>query len=252
MAPPMQPQPTAPTTNPVTQGSSTQLPSAAFFTPRDSNRPVPLGNPKPTPTQTGRASFWSTVGVSHVEASASGSATIAERDTTVFSPMDPLGSTAHRDISPDEFARLSEQFEFIEEHNEHADIAAGDQLIDESLGDNIPDSAESNAAAAEAETQSSEPAPSSVIHKQLTAIQERLLGEETTHGKPLCYLHGDFFNRPPHPVFALQKTQNMTGLDPRHLYLRKVFVWLLYLLPGCPDRFKCTCGKPLPKNGVYL
>ncbi|KAJ7889507.1 hypothetical protein B0H14DRAFT_3709849 [Mycena olivaceomarginata] len=185
--------------------------------PRDSNRPVPLGNPKPTPTQTGRASFWSTVGVSRVEASASGSATIAERDATVFSPMNPLGSTAHRDISPDEFARLSEQFEFIEEHDEHADVAAGDQLIDESLGDNIPDSAESNAAAAEAETQSSEPAPSSVIHKQLTAIQERLLEEETTHGKPLCYL--------------------------------RVFVWLPYLLPGCPDRFKCTCGKPLSKNG---
>lgn len=92
MAPPMQPQPTAPTTNPVTQASSTQLPSAAFFTPRDSNRPVPLGNPKPTPTQTGRASFWSTVGVSHVEASASGSATIAERDATVFSPMNPCMS----------------------------------------------------------------------------------------------------------------------------------------------------------------
>ncbi|KAJ7813617.1 hypothetical protein B0H14DRAFT_3149769 [Mycena olivaceomarginata] len=160
-----------------------------------------------------------------------------------------VGSTAHRDISPDEFARLSKQFEYIEEHDEHADIAAGDPLIDESLGDNVPDSAESNAAAAEAETQSSEPAPSSVIHKQLTTIQERLLEEESTHGKPLCYLHGDFFDRPPHPVFTLQKTQNTTGLDPSQLYLRKVFVWLPYLLPGCPDRFKCTCGKPLSKNG---
>ncbi|KAJ7315472.1 hypothetical protein DFH08DRAFT_820401 [Mycena albidolilacea] len=90
MAPPMQPQPAAPTMNTVTQASSTQLPSAAFFTPRDSNRPDPLGNPKPTPTQTGRASFWSTVDVSHVEASASGSATNTEHDTTVFSPMNPL------------------------------------------------------------------------------------------------------------------------------------------------------------------
>ncbi|KAJ7673572.1 hypothetical protein B0H14DRAFT_3687689 [Mycena olivaceomarginata] len=168
MAPPMQPQPTAPTTNPPS------------FTPRDSNRPVPLGNPKPTPTQTGRASFWSTVGVSHVEASASGSATIAERDATVFSPMNPLSS-----LRPSK-STMSTPI-----------LRAGDQLIDESLGDNIPDSAESNAAAAEAETQSSEPAPSSVIHKQLTAIQERLLEEETTHGKPLCYLCGDFFDRPP-------------------------------------------------------
>ncbi|KAJ7886130.1 hypothetical protein B0H14DRAFT_3731902 [Mycena olivaceomarginata] len=136
MAPPMQPQPTAPTTNPVTQASSTQLPSAAFFTPRDSNRPVPLGNPKPTPTQTGRASFWSTVGVSHVEASASGSATIAERDATVFSPMNPLSSLSSSKST------MSTPI-----------LQAGDQLIDESLGDNIPDSAESNAAAAEAETQ---------------------------------------------------------------------------------------------------
>ncbi|KAJ7839023.1 hypothetical protein B0H14DRAFT_2588206 [Mycena olivaceomarginata] len=82
MAPLTQPQPTAPTTNPVIQTSSTQLSSAAFFTPRDSNRPVPLGNPEPTPTQTGWASFWSTVGVSRVEAQASGSATITERDAT--------------------------------------------------------------------------------------------------------------------------------------------------------------------------
>lgn len=153
-------------------------------------------------------------------------------------------------ISPEVLEQLNGQLNYIEEHDEHADITAGDRLIDESLGDDILDNAASNAEAAEAETRSSQPVENSVLHDQLVAVLQRLQKEEEEHGRPLCYLRGDFYDRPPHPVFALQKSKVTTGLDPCQLYLRKVFVWLPYLLPGCPDRFKCTCGMRLSRNCV--
>ncbi|KAF8164387.1 hypothetical protein K438DRAFT_268271 [Mycena galopus ATCC 62051] len=40
-----------------------------------------------------------------------------------------------------------------------------------------------------------------------------------------------------------------TGLDPSELYPHDVFIWIPNLLPGAPDRFKCTCGKVLSRNG---
>ncbi|KAJ7875171.1 hypothetical protein B0H14DRAFT_2568940 [Mycena olivaceomarginata] len=147
------------------------------------------------------------------------------------------------------FTQLNEQLEYIEEHDEYADIATCDSIIDESLSDDASDNAELNAKAAEPETWSSQPAETPVLHNYLLAVHKRLRQEETVHGKPLCYIPGDFFDRPLHPVFALERSKDTVGLDAGQLYLRNVFVWLPYLLPGHPDKFKCTCGKHLSKNG---
>ncbi|KAJ7796568.1 hypothetical protein B0H14DRAFT_3157931, partial [Mycena olivaceomarginata] len=57
-----------------------------------------------------------------------------------------------------------------------------------------------------------------------------------------------FFHRPCHPVFALHNSV-ITGLDPTQLYLRRVCIWLPYLLPGSPSRYLCTCGRVLSRNG---
>ncbi|KAJ7141480.1 hypothetical protein C8R44DRAFT_932126 [Mycena epipterygia] len=221
-----------------TDGSS--LPPAAFFGPYNTHRPVPRGNP--IPMQTGRASFWSDIGASRAEAA---TATAIDSTNSGYS----VQTATHPNISAVDFTQLNEQLNYIEENDEHADIAADDRIIDESLVDDIADNSESIGAAAEAETQSSEPADHSVLQKQLVDLAKRLSDEEQEYGKPLCYLRGDFFDRPPHPVFALQTGKDTTGLDPDQLYLRKVFVWLPYLLPGHPDRFKCTCGMQLSKNG---
>ncbi|KAK7036962.1 hypothetical protein R3P38DRAFT_2432436, partial [Favolaschia claudopus] len=120
------------------------------------------------------------------------------------------------------------------EHDEHADIAAGDRQIDESLIDEALDHLQ-----AESESDAAETGNDSEIHKQLVALKARLDNEIKTHHMPLCYVRGDFFDRPPHPVFALHNSMKGTGLNPRDLYLRNVFVWLPYLLPGCPKRFIC-------------
>ncbi|KAJ7136578.1 hypothetical protein C8R44DRAFT_728563 [Mycena epipterygia] len=136
-----------------------------------------------------------------------------------------VASNSH--ISLDDLTQHNQQLEYIDEHDEHGDIAAGDQVIDGSLVD-----------------EASEASPDSAVHKQLLSVRKRLTEEIKRYGTTLCYRRGDFYDRPPHPVFMLQRSLDLT-----QLYSREVFVWLPYLLPGCPDRFKCICGLPLVRNG---
>jgi hypothetical protein len=86
------------------------------------------------------------------------------------------------------------ELDYIDKNDEHTDIATGNQLIDESLIGDLPDSAESNAEVAEAETRRSEAPAKSVLHIYLEKVQKRLVAEEAAHGKPLCYDRGDFFD----------------------------------------------------------
>ncbi|KAJ6603889.1 hypothetical protein B0H10DRAFT_1957628 [Mycena sp. CBHHK59/15] len=150
------------------------------------------------------------------------------------------------------WTQLNSEFTFVEENGEHADIAAGDRQIDESLVNEILDRMEPDTGTSEAETQPAEAVDESVLHAQLVSVKARLdevMAAAGNFGKPLCYLRGDFFDRPSHPVFALDESKASTGLDPTKLYWRRVFVWLPYLLPGCPARFLYPCGQPLSRNG---
>jgi hypothetical protein len=139
-------------------------------------------------------------------------------------------------MSLDSWAQFNSELQFVAENDEHADIAAGDQIIDESLVNEALSHTEPSAETLEAETQSTEPIVNSVLHDQLVSVKARLETEIKLHGKPLCYKRGDFFDRPPHPVFALNEAMK-SRLDPAKLYQRQVFVWLPHLLPGGPDRF---------------
>ncbi|KAJ7151286.1 hypothetical protein C8R43DRAFT_951101 [Mycena crocata] len=147
-------------------------------------------------------------------------------------------------ISVDDFTQLNQQLDYIDEHDEHGDIVAGDQIIDESLIDQVLDTVEANLSPAEAAKQASEADIDSDLHKQLVSVLKRLTAEIKKYGTTGCYRRGDFYDRPAHSVFALSRS-----LDPAHLYWRKIFVWFPWLLPGCPDKFKCTCGEPLSRNG---
>ncbi|KAK7002064.1 hypothetical protein R3P38DRAFT_2356625, partial [Favolaschia claudopus] len=152
-------------------------------------------------------------------------------------------------LAAGQWKQLNSELQFIAEHDEHADIAAGDRQIDDSLIDEALDYLQPDGNGAESESDAAETGTDSEIHKQLVAVKARLDNEIKTHQMPLCYVRGDFFDRPPHPVFALHNSMKGTGLNPRDLYLRDVFVWLPYLLPGCPKRFICTCGAALSRNG---
>jgi chaperonin cofactor prefoldin len=144
-------------------------------------------------------------------------------------------------ISESSLAQLNDELAYIEENDEHGDIAAGDHLIDESLVEDPLENDEENLNAEEAAFCDEE----SVISEQLRDTKERLTDEIKAHGQPLCYKWGDFYNRPSHPVFALGH-----GLDPTVVYHHKIFVWLPNYLPSHPDRFKCTCGNPLCRKGL--
>ncbi|KAK7019948.1 hypothetical protein R3P38DRAFT_2536008 [Favolaschia claudopus] len=154
-------------------------------------------------------------------------------------------------IAAEQWKQLNSDFEFIAEHDEHADIAAGDREIDESLIDEVLEHIQPDAASAEAENSVAETVTDSEIHKQFLALKARLDSEIKIHKMPLCYTRGHFFDRPAHPVFALHNSMKGAGLNPRDLYLRDVFIWLPYLLPGCPKRFLCACGAALSRNAGF-
>lgn len=110
------------------------------------------------------------------------------------------------------------------------------------------DSADANAAAAEAEEKAGEPKATSGLARFLKNIKNNLTSEIEKYGQPLCYKNGDFYIRTPHPCFVLARAQ-ATGFSPEKLYHRDVFVWLPDLLAP-QSRFHCKCGKPLSKNGM--
>ena len=149
-------------------------------------------------------------------------------------------------IPADAFAQINQQFNYITENDEHADIATGDTIIDESLVDEVMDSIQM----ADAEINSSEAVKDSVLQKQLTSAKDRIIEEIEEHGMPKCYHRGDLFDRPPSAIFALQFGMKKSSLDPAMLYERDVCVWIPHLLPGHPDKFNCACGNYLSRNGT--
>ncbi|KAF9020332.1 hypothetical protein BDZ89DRAFT_1203851 [Hymenopellis radicata] len=86
------------------------------------------------------------------------------------------------------------------------------------------------------------------LNSTLTRSSVESSRKSKKHGKPQCYADGQLFDRPPHPIFALDKA-GAVDFSPDPLYHRHILVWLPHLLPHCPAVFKCTCGKTLSKHG---
>ncbi|KAJ7707928.1 hypothetical protein B0H16DRAFT_1824162 [Mycena metata] len=217
---------------------------APFFGPYNTHEGRPVVNQTATFASTGRPAFWSSVWHRQSgEASSTAQPESPQRGsvpTNVYQPH----------ISPAEFEKLTEQLQFIDENDEYGDIASGDKVINDSLVDAILEASGTNPTAMETDSGTAEAENDSVLQKQFIDLKAKLTREITEYGSPLCYLRGDFYDRPPHPVFAIHRsTASNTGLDPAHLYARDVFIWIPSLLPGAPERFKCDCGKPLSRNG---
>ncbi|KAK6972113.1 hypothetical protein R3P38DRAFT_3297205 [Favolaschia claudopus] len=92
--------------------------------------------------------------------------------------------------------QLNSEFEFITENDEHADIAAGDCNIDESLVNEALDHIHPDAGSAEAGIGADETVVDSEIHKQLVELKARLDREIKVHNMPLCYVRGSFLRSP--------------------------------------------------------
>ncbi|KAJ7850810.1 hypothetical protein B0H14DRAFT_2581803 [Mycena olivaceomarginata] len=181
---------------------------AAFFQPYNTNQPAPLLLDAPTAAAQSQGS-GSSAGPSHPGTT-----------TAFYARNDAPAATAHR-ILPNDWAQLNSDLNFLANNDEHADIAAGNTVIDESLVNEALDSMEPSSEALVAETQAAEVVDKSELHKQLVLMKQEIDQEIDSHGQPLCYLRGDFFHRPRHPVFALHNSV-ITGLDPTQLYLRRV------------------------------
>jgi len=151
-------------------------------------------------------------------------------------------------ISPDDLATIFADFAFLEENDEHADIASGDRFIDTSLSDDEAADHPIGSNADTTEEESVELKPNSFINKYLERLQTTVIEEIRLHGEPLCYRNGDFVIRTPHPFFALRNA-NATGYGPEVLYRRDVFVWFPDLLTP-QTRLRCECGMRLSKNGM--
>ena len=162
---------------------------------------------------------------------------------------DPLTSPqlSPTTISPDNLTTILADFSFLEENDEHADIAYGDCLIDTSLSDNEAADHPIGSNADMTEEESIELKSNSFINKYLESLQTTVIKEIWLHGEPLCYRNGDFVIHTPHPFFALRNA-NATGYGPEVLYQWDVFVWFPDLLTQ--TRLCCECGMRLSKNGM--
>jgi hypothetical protein len=79
---------------------------------------------------------------------------------------------------------------------------------------------------------------SGVSVEYLTDLKDRMKSEIDAQGSPQIYLNGNFWFRPRDAVFTLEAARlSVSGISPRELYYRDVFVWLL----GLPIRL---LGEP--------
>ncbi len=155
-------------------------------------------------------------------------------------------------LSQDEIHRLHNNLAFISENDEHGDIASRFDHIDDSLAEDlVPDANNDGTTTSQAEQEPSDDAPESMVRQFLLAFKERVVKEIETYGQPLCYQRGQLFDYAIHPIFALKRA-GLVEFTPNRLYERDVFVWLPLYLPGCPQKFKCTCGKQLLKRGKFV
>lgn len=155
-------------------------------------------------------------------------------------------------LSADTFNHIQEDITFVEDHDEHADIATGDKVIDDSLLDDdalLDPSTEDIAEAAAAETSNSEIHDQSVLHSYLQNFKKMIMNEIRNDDQPRCYKDGQLYVRPRNPIFALRDAQAVDYI-PDELYHLDIFVWLPEHLPGRPDIFTCVCGRSLTKNGM--
>ncbi|KAJ7810654.1 hypothetical protein B0H14DRAFT_3756839 [Mycena olivaceomarginata] len=184
---------------------------------------------------------------------------VPEEQPNLFPPSDVAQSTASGSAvlissqnDPGSVSRVAlnifnTQLAFVERNNEHGHIASGFSRINDSLVDELINSNGNDFQAAQSDTES-EPSPESLLHQYLSSVKKRIKKQIKKHGQPACYKRGDFFDRAKHPVFALAQAATL-DFSPNSLYECDVFVWLPHLLPGHPDKFKCSCGLHLSRHG---
>lgn len=162
------------------------------------------------------------------------------------------GSGNPSDLSNDQMVQLLEEMLYTSENEEQNN---GNGIVDDSLfedddDENVEGQGESVITTDMGGVGSDEinDEAGGVMFEYLKSLIEKIKKEIIEAGQPLCYKNGTFWHRRRDAVFALEASRmTSSGINPRELYFRDVFVWLLGLptrLPGEPEVLYCpTCQK---------
>ena len=163
-------------------------------------------------------------------------------------------------FSKEQIARLREEMSYIMENEGNGDSEEEENIVDDALfeeedredGDEIADvqtesvvTTDMGSIGADEMTGAGADA-GGVLFEYLKSLIDNIKKDITGIGQPAIYRNGSFWHRPRDPIFALEASRmTSSGINPRELYHRDVFVWLLGLptrLPGEPDILHCpTC-----------
>ncbi|KAF9011526.1 hypothetical protein BDZ89DRAFT_1167480 [Hymenopellis radicata] len=201
------------------QQSSSSSSTATFFLPRDLHQPTPLGSGVNLNT-----------GPSNNTLNSRGDANPTRHEPDAAQTLFSAQSANTGVLSRTALSKLNADLAFVEENDEHGDIASGRAQINETIIDELlPEAGNTNEIPHE---DNADPPPEAMISQYLRSVQRRIVKEIKKHGKPQCYVDGQFFYRPMHPVFAATCSFGF-----------------LILLAGHPEKFKCDCGMHLSKHG---
>jgi hypothetical protein len=162
-------------------------------------------------------------------------------------------------MSEEQIARLHGDILYILQ-NEGQDTGDQENIVDDSLfgdGDDetveVPDDSVPTADVDESETSGTGTETGGVLFEYLKSLIEKIKKDIVNFSQPECYRNGTFWHHPHDAIFALEASRlTPSGINPRELYHRDVFIWLLGLptrLPGEPEMLHCpTCQRERGKH----
>jgi len=116
-------------------------------------------------------------------------------DSATLEPCLPAAT-----ITVPEYAQLKWDLAYINEHDEFADVASGNSVVEDSLLNEILEPTSKPVTNVQAEFQASEAQEQSSIHWHLSAALKQIKKEINAHSWPESSCQRDFFYHPKHPV----------------------------------------------------
>ena len=196
---------------------------------------------------------------------ASGPSGVSSENHTV-PPSLPSMSAAIRDmssLSEEQITRLHDDILYVLQNEGQSGVDEQENIVDDSLFENDEgESAEVQDGAVPTATGDVEMCGAGVetggvTFEYLKSLIEKIKTEIADFKQPACYRNGTFWHRLRDAVFALEASWlTPSGINPRELYHRDVFIWLLGLptrLPGEPEVLHCpACLKKDGKHNYLI
>jgi hypothetical protein len=184
----------------------------------------------------------------------------ASSEDQTTNPSLPSISAAPGDISSlseEQITRLHDDMSYILQNEGQDGVGEQENIVDDSLFENdVDETAEVQDDAvptAVGDDSGTGVETGGVTFEYLKSLIEKIKTDIADFKQPACYRNGTFWHRPHDAIFALEASRlTPSGINPRELYHRDVFIWLLGLptrLPGEPEMLHCpTCQREHGKH----